>query len=195
MAEIGNGGNNSGGDEGVRPKDEVEAPRPEINDQIAEGVKASIGARNSSSGNGDESHAKEVGSDGDRSAPVTEQRMPVTVEAEGPRIRRLDLRGAIEGIVITGSGLGGAGGSGSSGGGGDVRPESPPRDPVRGKGVVVAEEASGDVPVELVEFKPAAESLGHRPITHGDFTEYVGEGVLARLLQENPMVVTAVLAA
>lgn len=66
MAESSNGSNGGGGDEGVRPRNEVEAPRPEIDDQTAEGVSVSTGAGNLSSGDGDRSHAKEVGADGDR---------------------------------------------------------------------------------------------------------------------------------
>lgn len=68
--------------------------------------------------------------------------------------------------MITGGGFGSACSSGS---GGDVRNEPQPKDPARGKGLVVKEETAGEVPVERVEFRPIAESSGHRPITRGDF--------------------------
>lgn len=49
--------------------------------------------------------------------------------------------------MITGGGFGGAFISGS---GGDVRNELPPKDPARGKGLVVKEETAGEVPVKRV---------------------------------------------
>lgn len=70
-------------------------------------------------------------------------------------------------------------GSGGDGGGEGDRPESPPRDLARGKGPVVTEGASREVPVERPEFVPAAVSSGHQPISKSDFTEYVNDDVLA----------------
>ncbi|XP_058224951.1 protein MAINTENANCE OF MERISTEMS-like [Rhododendron vialii] len=49
--------------------------------------------------------------------------------------------------------------------------------------------------MEEVEFRPAAGSSAHIPITRGDFAEFVSEEELGRLLRENPGVVAAVLAA
>lgn len=95
--------------------------------------------------------------------------------------------------MITGEDRGGASGSGSGGGDGDVRTESPPRDSAKGKGPAVAEETSGEVPMEPVEFIPAAGYSGHMPITRGNFAEFVDEGVLERLLRENPAVAAAIL--
>lgn len=116
-------------------------------------------------------------------------------EAKGPRVQRLDSRDAVVGIVITGENHGSTSGSGSGGGDSDVWTESPPKDLAKGKGPVVAEEASREVPMEQVEFTPAAGSSGHRPVTRGNFTEFVDEEVLACLLRENPTVVEAVLTA
>lgn len=65
--------------------------------------------------------------------------------------------------MITGGGFWGGPSSGSGSGGGEVQPESPPRDPAKGKDTVVAEEASGEVLVGPVEFRPAAESSGIGP--------------------------------
>lgn len=56
-------------------------------------------------------------------------------------------------------------------------------------------EMSREVLPEQVEFRPVVGSSGHRPITRGDFAEFVGEEVLARLLRDNPVVVEAVLIA
>lgn len=99
--------------------------------------------------------------------------------------------------MVSGGGFAVASGSGSGGDGGGEgdRPESPPRDLARGKGPVVTEGASKEVPVERPEFVPAAVSSGHQPISKSDFTEYVSDDVLARLLEKNPMVVAAVFAA
>ncbi|XP_058192021.1 formin-like protein 7 [Rhododendron vialii] len=80
-----------------------------------------------------------------------------------------------------------AGGSSSHGGGDDGgRPETPVRDPARGKGPVVEEGAFGEVPMGEVEFRPAAGSSVHVPITRGDFAEFVSKEELGRLLRENP---------
>lgn len=61
--------------------------------------------------------------------------------------------------------------------------------------MVIEEEMTAEVPVEQVEFRPTTGSSGHRPITWGDFEEFVGEEVLARLLRDNPVVVVVVLTA
>lgn len=85
-------------------------------------------------------------------------------------VSRLDSRGAVEGLVITGGSFGGA--DSNTGGSGD-RLEPPPRDPARGKDHVVVEETSRDVSVERPEFVPSAVSSGHWPILKSDFAEYV----------------------
>lgn len=97
--------------------------------------------------------------------------------------------------MITRGGLGGVGGSSNGGGGGDDRSVSPSRDPTRGKGVVAAKESSREEPVERPESVPAVGSFGHEPISKNDFTEYVGDDVLAQLSKENPTVAAAVLVA
>lgn len=197
MAKI---GNNNGGDGGIggdgnrenQPRDEVETLRPQIDDRTVEETTMCIGAESLSSGGDHEGGLQEGGDDVDRRAPMEEGRMPVGLETEGPRVQHLDSRSAVEGVVITGRG---SGGGPSSGSGGDIWTGLPLRDPAKGKGPIVVEEASGEVPMEPVEFRPAAESLGHRPITRGDFAKFVDEEVLACLLQENPVVVAAVLVA
>lgn len=111
-----------------------------------------------------------VGDGGDRRTPIPKGRTPVGVETRGLRVSRLDSRGAVEGLVITGGGFGGA--SSSTGGSGD-RLDPPLRDSARGKDPLVVEETSRDVPVKQPEFVPSAGSSGHLPISKSDFVEYV----------------------
>lgn len=84
MAEAGNGCNRGGSDK-VRPRSEVEASGPQINDQPIEGASASISVRDSSVGGGNGSHAIEVGDEADRCTEEVE-RTPVTMGPEGSQI-------------------------------------------------------------------------------------------------------------
>lgn len=171
MAEIGSGSGSNDGNEGFWLRDEVESTGPRIDDQTTEGTSASIGAGVPSGDGGTGGHAQEVGDGGNRRMPVEEGctlseagHMPIHLGAVGPRIQCLDSRSAMECIMITDGGLGGASGRSSGSSGGDVLPDSPPRDPMRGKGVVTAQEPSGEVPMGPMEFRPATESSGHRPL-------------------------------
>lgn len=146
MAETGTRAND-GGNGGDRPRvDEVEIGRPQIYDQSVKGVSASAGAREQSNNDGNGGHAKEVGGVGvERRTPEKEGRTsaeeghtPVHSGVVGPRIRRLDSRGAVKGLVITEGGFIGAGSRGSDSSSGDVRLESLPR----GKGVVTTKGSS-----------------------------------------------------
>ncbi|KAI8542879.1 hypothetical protein RHMOL_Rhmol08G0174300 [Rhododendron molle] len=99
-------------------------------------------------------------------------------------------------MVITSGGFGGGSGSGNGSGSGDVARDGPPlRDSMRGKGLATETETSREVLPEQVEFRPVVGSLGHRPITRGDFAEFVGKEVLACLLQDILAVVEAILTA
>ncbi|KAI8559925.1 hypothetical protein RHMOL_Rhmol04G0214200 [Rhododendron molle] len=49
----------------------------------------------------------------------------------------------------------------------DVRVDPPPRDPMSGKGLVIEEETTTKVPAKEVEFRLAAVSSRHMPITEG----------------------------
>ncbi|KAI8537838.1 hypothetical protein RHMOL_Rhmol09G0055200 [Rhododendron molle] len=114
-------------------------------------------------------------------------------EAEGPRV-------VAEGPPMVG---GSSGGSGSGGAAGDEPGSngSPPRDPMKGKSTVIAEEekpieeeqVTEEPPVEMREqdiaFRPpvtAATSSRHVPITYDDITEHTPDAILARLLEERP---------
>ncbi|KAI8559787.1 hypothetical protein RHMOL_Rhmol04G0201600 [Rhododendron molle] len=90
--------------------------------------------------------------------------------------------------------------SNNGAGSGDVEPTgSPPRDPTKGKGAVVAEEETTENPVtyreEDVLFRPAATSSSHRPITKHDVAEHLPDEALAKLLEDNPMIGEIVLKA
>lgn len=158
-------------------------------------ARAEADGQATSGSHGEQGRGQEGGGDADPLALASGERTPVGSEARGPRVRRLDSRDAVEGIVTTGEDLGGASGSGSGGGDNDVQTESPSRDSAKGKGPAVAEETFGEVPMEPVEFIPVAGSSGYRPITRGNFAKFVDEGMLECLLQENPAVAAAVLAA
>ncbi|XP_058200612.1 uncharacterized protein LOC131315520 [Rhododendron vialii] len=197
MADSGEGGGNGGGSVGgdeVRLSGETEGPR--IDDQSVGDAPVVIGAGISVSDRGGDGHAAGVtGGEEGRRTPGGMRCTPGSVVIVGPQVRRLDPSSGLEGVVITGLGSAEAGGSGRGSGDDGDRPETPVRDPARGKGPVVKEGASGAVPMEEVEFRPAVGSSVHVPITRGDFAEFVSEEELGRLLQENPGVVAAVLAA
>ncbi|KAI8535815.1 hypothetical protein RHMOL_Rhmol10G0203600 [Rhododendron molle] len=79
---------------------------------------------------------------------------------------------------------------------------TPPRDSARGKGIVAEEEETTDVPVEYreedVAFQPAvtaATSSSHVPITKYDIAEHLRDEMLAKLLEDNPMIGEMVLKA
>lgn len=106
-------------------------------------------------------------------------------------------RGSVE---ASGSGSGEAVGSGM---GERAEPSgSPPRYPARGKGAVGTEEESTEAPVgyreEDVLFRPvstAATSSSHVPITKYDVAEHLPDEMLAKLLEDNPLVGEIVLKA
>ncbi|XP_058181139.1 uncharacterized protein LOC131299571 [Rhododendron vialii] len=187
----GEGGDGGRGDE-VRSKSGAEALGVRINDQSTAKASSSIGAEVTGGGSGDGGHAVEVSGDGERHTPREVGHTPVGSDTEGPRVQRLDFRRGVEGLVVIGGGLSEAGGSGGDGGG---RSGTPPRDPTRGKDPVVVEESSGEVPVEVGEFRPVVGSSVHVPITYRDFAKFVTEEKLGRLLRENPVVVAAVISA
>ncbi|XP_058217462.1 protein MAINTENANCE OF MERISTEMS-like [Rhododendron vialii] len=128
----------------------------------------------------------EVVGDGERRTPRVVGRTPAVVETGGPRVRRLDSRSEVEGLVIAGVGSVGVRSSGNGGGCGGDQLETSSRDPARGKDSVVMEETSGEMPVGVAKFRLAVGSSAHVLITRGDFAEFVTEEELGRLLRENP---------
>ncbi|XP_058223159.1 uncharacterized protein LOC131332865 [Rhododendron vialii] len=188
MAESGSGsvghdGDRGGGDE-ARSRDEAEIMGARINDPSTAEASSAVGAAVTGETGGGDGHALEVvGGDGEGHTPGGIRRTPGSVVIVGPRVRRLDPSSGVEGLVITGLASVGTGGSGNGSGDDGGRPETPVRDPARGKGPVVEEGVSGEVPMEGVEFRPAVGSSVHVPITRGDFAESVSEEELGRLLR------------
>lgn len=191
----GNGGNGDGCNERAQPRNMAETSGPQIGNQTVEGASVSADAEASSIGDGNGSHAVEVGDGGDRRTSVGQGRALAMVGPEGPWVRHLDFRSGVEALVVIGESSTGASGSGSGGDGGDVQTGPSQRDPTREKGVVTVEESSREASVERPEFVLAAGSSRHEPISKSDFAEFMGDDVLAQLWAENPTVVAAVLAA
>lgn len=188
------GGDGSNGDVVDRPWDEGETMETETEVEQATEVAIGEGAAASSSGGVGKDRAMTVGDDSDRRAPVANLHTPMTGETARAVVQPLDSTTAVEGVVISSGSFGGAGGSVGSGSG--VGPSgSPPRDSVKGKGMVVEIEEASEIPTGPVEFRPAAGSSGHRPISRGYFAKFVDEAVLDRLLWDNPTVVATVVAA
>ncbi|KAI8550886.1 hypothetical protein RHMOL_Rhmol06G0142200 [Rhododendron molle] len=140
--------------------------------------------------------------------PDTCAREPVGVV--GPRADPMGPSSIVEGT----SAVGGSSDVISSNGtqGNDTEPiESPPRDPVKGKGIVGTEEVhieehAEEVPIEReqtteaapaevweedIAFRPpagAARSSRHMPITYDDIAEHTPDGLLAKLLADHPII-------
>ncbi|KAI8572908.1 hypothetical protein RHMOL_Rhmol01G0237500 [Rhododendron molle] len=101
----------------------------------------------------------------------------------------------IEGLPVIG-GSGDVAGSSGTGGGDNGPSESPPRDSAKGKRVAIEEEqttevASVEIREENIEFRPpvtAATSSRHVPITLDDVAEHAPDEILAKLLEDNPVI-------
>ncbi|KAI8559793.1 hypothetical protein RHMOL_Rhmol04G0202200 [Rhododendron molle] len=114
--------------------------------------------------------------------------------AVGPRVEPSDPGTVAEGSPTVEGSL--ADVEGSEAVGDDPRPNmSPLRDLARGKGIVAEEEETREVPVEYreedVAFRPAATaatSSSHVPITKYDVAEHLPGEMLAKLLEENPLI-------
>lgn len=172
--------------------DERSTLEPESVNQSAAEEAAGEGSKVIGDGNGDVVQEQEAEDEIDRRAPMEIPRAPVTSGAVGPVVEPLDdldSSMAIEGVVITSGGFGGASGSGDGGSGVGLSTRSPPSDSAKGKDPVVEEEEPTEVPTKGVEFQPAAGSSGHRPISRNDFVEFVDKVVLGRLLRDNLAVV------
>ncbi|KAI8559683.1 hypothetical protein RHMOL_Rhmol04G0192900 [Rhododendron molle] len=109
---------------------------------------------------------------------------------------------AVEDLSIVGGGSGDVGVSGGNRGDDTGPIKSPPRDPAKGKGTVVEEEQASENPMRYPEsdiaFRPpatAATSSRHEPITFDDVAEKAPDDVVARLLEEYPVLGEMVLRA
>ncbi|KAI8554999.1 hypothetical protein RHMOL_Rhmol05G0139800 [Rhododendron molle] len=113
-----------------------------------------------------------------------------------PSVEPVGSGTAAEGSPTVGGSSGDVGGSGAVGD--DLGPiGSPPRDPARGKGVVVAEEETTEIPYreEDVLFQPTTTSSSHIPITKYDVAKHLPDEASAKLLEDNPMIGEIVLKA
>ncbi|XP_058216084.1 uncharacterized protein LOC131327103 [Rhododendron vialii] len=175
MAEPSGGGSNgNAGEEGNRPRGSVETPESRIDDQATAEPSSSVSAVVAGSGGDSGGHAAAVTGGDEGRTPGGIRRTPGSVVIVCPRVRRLDARSGIEGLVVTGLGSAGVRGDGRGGDGG--RPEAPVKDPARGKGPMVEEGVSGGAPVEGVEFRPDVGSSAHVPISRGFCRVRVGGG-------------------
>jgi hypothetical protein len=116
-----------------------------------------------------------------------------------PAVAAEGLQPGAEGAVPSGSDVAGGEANGSDGLAEREGPSvSPPRDPARGKGIARAEETP-EVPVIIREedilFRPAATSSSHIPITTHDVAEHLPDEMLAKLLEDNPLIGEIVLKA
>lgn len=179
------GGNGGSGDVVDRLMDEGATMEPEEEDQTAAEMTAGKGAA-VGGGGGDRSDQQPVVEDeAGRRALEGDSHAPKTSKAVGPGADAIDTSMNVEGSETV---------DGSSGGarGGDVElSESPPRDSARGKGVLVEEEVPMEVQTGPVEFQPAVRSSSHKPVSKGDFVEFVDDATLAQLLRDNTAVVAA----
>ncbi|KAI8560438.1 hypothetical protein RHMOL_Rhmol04G0255200 [Rhododendron molle] len=171
---------------------------------MATEVVTSTSAVVASGGDGGSGQQQEVGdAEKDR---ATEENLCTTVlaGAVGSIVESGGSGTVAEGLSIVG---GSSDGGGSSGAVGDVPGPngSPPRDPARGKSIVIAEEEEEPTEVPVVEyreqdvaFRPTASAVTssrHIPVTKQDIVEHLPDDMLAKLLEENPLIGEMVLKA
>ncbi|KAI8555215.1 hypothetical protein RHMOL_Rhmol05G0157600 [Rhododendron molle] len=121
--------------------------------------------------------------------------------AMGPSIESVGLGTVARDSPAVDGGLGNAGGSGTDGG--DTGPsQTPPRDSANGKRAAIEEVETTAEPVTYQEadvtFRPAATaatSSSHVLITKYDVAEHLPDELLAKLLEENPIIGEMVLKA
>ncbi|KAI8542706.1 hypothetical protein RHMOL_Rhmol08G0159800 [Rhododendron molle] len=195
-----NSGNGGSGDVIDHPEDRGGPMEIEINDQLLGGTVASSGAVVTSGSDNDigRDQQQDVGHGSDQRAVEAEPRATEETGAAGHSVEPLDPSTTVEGSVMTSSGPRDAGGSGT--GGDEAGPiKSPPRDPAKGKGVVVEEGETTEVPVtyreEDVLFRPAVTSSSHGRITKHDIAEHLSDEALVKLLDDNPIIGEIVLKA
>ncbi|KAI8574623.1 hypothetical protein RHMOL_Rhmol01G0368500 [Rhododendron molle] len=155
-----------------------------------------------------EEHSKKTrsdvrnGEDGEKHrATEPEACATVPVGAVGSSSEPLDPSMAVGGFVVTGGNSGDAS-SGGAGGGGTEPSQTPPRDSAKGKGAVTAEEETPESPMTYREadvvFRPtatAATSSRHVPVTLADVAENTPDEVVAKLLEDYPVIGEMVLRA
>ncbi|KAI8550682.1 hypothetical protein RHMOL_Rhmol06G0126900 [Rhododendron molle] len=173
-----------------------------MGDQEPIGVVADQSAVEAGGGNADQSQQQVVGGEEKDRATEENPRATVLSGVVGSSVEPAGPDAVAEDTPV----VGGSWGGGDSGGivGDDPGLNvSPPRDSMRGKWAVIAEEKeSTEVSVgyreEDIAFRPAASvatSSSHVPITKYDITEHLPDAMLAKLLEENPLIGEMVLRA
>ncbi|KAI8572594.1 hypothetical protein RHMOL_Rhmol01G0211700 [Rhododendron molle] len=195
------GGNGGNGEIVDRPEDWGETMAVEQEDQQSAEAVVDTGAVVEGGGDGGEGREQEVGDGANRRATEAEPRATKEAGAVGSSVEPAGLGTVAECSPTVGGSLADVGGSATVGD--DPGPNvSPPRDPAKGKGVVAEEEETREVPVEYreedVAFWPvatAATSLSHIPITKYGVAEHLPDEMLAKLLEDNPLIGEMVLRA
>ncbi|KAI8571882.1 hypothetical protein RHMOL_Rhmol01G0154500 [Rhododendron molle] len=199
-------GDTSGGGEVVDLLEDRGGPMAtKTAEQKPEEAVASTGAVATSGGDGVQEQQQETAGGEVTCAIEAEPRATVQAGAVGPRIDPAGPSSAVEGSPVVRGSSDVAGSNDTRGD--DIGPiESPLRDSAKGKGVIAEEERVEEVrieevqttevaPVEIREediaFRPpvtAATSSHHVPITYADIAEHAPDKLLAKLLEDHPII-------
>ncbi|KAI8559788.1 hypothetical protein RHMOL_Rhmol04G0201700 [Rhododendron molle] len=196
MAEHDNGG--SEGEVVDRPEDRGGPMETQTGDQTATEGAVGTSAVVADGGNGDEGQQQEVGGRENRRATEAKPRATEEAGAVGSSAELVGSGTVAEGSPIVGGSSVSAEGSSAMGDDPGLN-WSPPRNPTRGKGAAIEEEETTEVPTPYraddVLFRPAATSSSHVPITKYDVAEHLPDEMLAKLLEDNPLIREIVLKA
>ncbi|KAI8534856.1 hypothetical protein RHMOL_Rhmol10G0129100 [Rhododendron molle] len=199
MADHSDGG--GGGEVVDRPEDRGGPMGVEIVDQGPAEAVGDIGAEVGEGGDGIQGCEEEAaGGEVSRAVEAEPRAMDQAVVVE-PSSEPVDSGMVAEGPPVVEGSSGGISGSTGTRGDNSGSFESPPRDPAKGKGVITEEEqaekeqATEAATVEIREvniaFRPpvtAATSSRHVPITLDDVAEHTPNEILAKLLEDNPII-------
>ncbi|KAI8530163.1 hypothetical protein RHMOL_Rhmol11G0034100 [Rhododendron molle] len=199
-------GDGSGGGEVVdRPEDRGGPMASETVEERLEEAVASTGAAATNGGDGVQEQQQETASDEVPRAVEEEPRARDQAGAVGSNSEPENSGMVAEGPPMVERGSGDAEGSGAIGDETGLS-GSPPRDSTKGKGVVIEEEHVEEVHIEEVQtteadpvevraedvaFRPpagAATSSRHVPVTYADIAEHALDELLAKLLEDHPVI-------
>ncbi|KAI8559474.1 hypothetical protein RHMOL_Rhmol04G0176700 [Rhododendron molle] len=200
MAE--HGGNEGGGEVVDQTEDRGGPMEIELVEKQSVEAVGIDSATTASGGDGIRSHEGEVADGEIPRAVERESRARVETGVAEPSSEPVDPGTAVEDLSVVGGGSGDVGVSGGNQGDDTGPIKSPPRDSAKGKGTVVEEEQASENPMRYPEsdiaFRPpatAATSSRHEPITFDDVAEKAPDDVVARLLEEYPVLGEMVLRA
>ncbi|KAI8568463.1 hypothetical protein RHMOL_Rhmol02G0201600 [Rhododendron molle] len=199
------GGNGGGGEVVDQTEDRGGPMECEIGDQTAARTVEDVGAEARDGGDGEQEQQEAAGGVEEHRAIEGVPRATDQAEAEGSSSEPGNVGMVVEGPPMVERGSGGVGGSGAVGD--DTEPSQiPPRDSAKGKGAVTEEAHAEEVrieevqtteaaPVEIREediaFRPPADvatSSRHVPITYADIAEHAPDELLAKLLEDHPVI-------